>query len=131
MYDLNGAVLLEIASWPQKTMPNVDRIYSDTRTLLLQLCADRGFSTHTDEKSGPFGSRYLELQCENTAIRFLWDGREGWFLLGFCPDLLEEPSPSWEDLYFQKVDIRQADEKEYDEVGRALAASVEELKKKL
>lgn len=112
-------------------MSNVDRIYSDTRALLLELCADRGFTTQTDEKSGPFGSRYLELHCETRAVRFLWDGREGWFLLGYCPDLSREPSPSWEDLYFQKVDVRQADKETYNEIGRALAASVEDLKNKL
>ncbi len=131
LYDLCGSILLDITSWSHTTMSNVDRIYSDTRALLLELCVEQGFSAHTDEKSGPFGSRYLELHCENKAVRFLWDGREGWFLLGYCPDLSVEPSPNWEDLYFQKVDIRRADTETYDEVGRTLSASIEELKRLL
>ena len=112
-------------------MSNIDRVYSDIRTQILGLCADHGFQTHTDEKSGPFGSRYLELHCETKAIRFLWDGREGWFLLGYCPDLSAEPAPNWEDLYFQKLDIRMADEATYEKVGQSLAASVDVLKEKL
>ena len=123
--------MLAAVSRAHQTMSNIDRIYSNTRTHLLEICANRGFSTHTDEKSGPFGSRYLELHCETTAVRFLWDGREGWFLLGYCPDLSLEPAPRWEDFYFQKVDIRQADAATYDEVERSLAAAVEAIKEKL
>ena len=112
-------------------MVKVDRIYSNTRSNLLGMLPSFGFTLQTDEKSGAFGSRYLEFQCEERAIRFLWDGREGWFLLGYCSDLSMEPAPRWEDLYFKKVDIRNAGVEVFEEVEKSLGVAIEDLIEKL
>ena len=58
-------------------MSTVDRVYSDTHSYLMSMLLDFGFNVQKDEKTGPFGSRYIELHREKEAIRFLWDGREG------------------------------------------------------
>ena len=116
---------------PHKTMTRVDRIYAEIRSNLIGALPNFGFALQVDETSGPFGSRYVEFHCEERAVRFLWDGREGWFLLGYCIDLSVEPSPKWEDLYFKKVDIRHSDNEIYEDVERSLAIAIEDLKEKL
>lgn len=112
-------------------MSTVDRVYSETRSFLMSLLLDYGFNVQKDEKTGSFGSRYIEFHREEEAIRFLWDRREGLFLLGYCEDISIDPSPKWEDLYFEKLDIRQADSEKYEEVERSISIALEGLKEKL
>ncbi len=112
-------------------MSTVDRVYSDTCSYLMSMLLDFGFYVQKDEKTGPFGSRYIELHREKEAIRFLWDGREGWFLLGYCDDISMKPYPKWEDLYFEKLDIRKADNEKYEEVEGSLRIAIDDLKDKL
>ena len=42
-----------------------------------------------------------------------------------------EPAPRWEDLYFKKVDIRNAGVEVFEEVERSLGVAIEDLIEKL
>jgi hypothetical protein len=87
----------------------IDRIYRDVKESILAELSPAGFELFRDEVDGPFGSNYIELHRGREAIRFVWDGKESWFVLERCPDTGLEPHPSWKDVRFERIKLSDLD----------------------
>lgn len=85
-----------------------------------------GFIIFINEEDGPFGSKLIELHRDNQGIRFLWDGKESWFVLQNCENVSLEPLPVWKDVLFKRVRLDGLDEEKTEYLVSSFRKSLDQ-----
>lgn len=98
------------------TIPQYDKLCDVIAPLLLST----GFAIQTEQESPQaFGSAHIIFQKQNAAFQFVWDGKEGWFRLSYCPDI-SHLRPAWDDIVIEYFDPRQHSEERTNCITRIL-----------
>src|SRR5437016_3075539 len=106
-------------------MDHATKIFCEIKQKLVAHLPALGFAL-VEERYFPeaFGSKHAIFRREKEAIRFLWDGREGWFILQSCADVDKESWRDWKDLDFQSFDKRTDGDLRAQEIVAALTSSL-------
>jgi hypothetical protein len=94
----------------------INEVYQKIRNELEQVLLSDGYKLkeyNIDEKS--FGSQSVEYSCIDDFVRFIWDGKEEWFVLQWSP-VVKNGITSWGDIHLEKYNTRNNDENEIDEI---------------
>ena len=86
-------------------MDHATKIFCEIKQKLVDHLPALGFALVEDRYfPEAFGSRDATFRREMEAIRLLWDGREGWFILQSCAHADKEPWQDWKDIDLQSFD---------------------------
>ena len=108
-------------------MKLVDKTYKAIKHKLLSELAKLDFELFRDVPSDPFGSRYIEFRSGELAIRFLFDGKECWFLIQKCVDMRQEPYQKWEDIKLERFDVRADGPERSNEIVISFNSTIDQM----
>ena len=105
-------------------MKQVYKVYEVVTQWMQSTLSEVGFEYAREDLDGPMGSRHLELLRGNEAIRFVWDGKESWFVLEYCADIGVVPYPSWEDIRLERTEFIEPNEEKSNSLVEAFIESI-------
>ncbi len=105
-------------------MKQIDKVYVSVTNRMRSELPELGFVSFREDLEGPFGSKVLEFRHDLQAIRFIWDGRESWFLLEYCADLGAKPYPKWKDIRLERLEFREPNEEESEVLVSVFCKSI-------
>jgi hypothetical protein len=108
-------------------MTYIDKIFGQIRDVMRDQLFPLGFVIFDYEEDGPFGSKLISLHRNNQGIKFLWDGKESWFVLQDCEDVSVKPLPMWKDILFKRVDLDNLDDEKSEDLVSSFCKYVDQF----